>query len=192
MAFRFPHPFENVVDAIKDAADPDTKEDGSLAIQLMNENNHAVEDQLAEPVLDTVFDSYTGSFAGSTTPSFDMVVPLTRGGLWSLSCLMYVGGSTDDSPSPTKVPYVSLDIYGPDLGIASFNNPIQMQDSPTDSTYVVQGSCSGTVLYNAESAVDITVGASAGGFRPILWRTGSTARVSLWGVRLGPVSPGLG
>lgn len=46
MAFRFPHPFENVGDAIKDALDPDTPSDGSLVAQLMNENNRAVEDAL--------------------------------------------------------------------------------------------------------------------------------------------------
>lgn len=192
MAFRFPHPFENVVDAIRDAADPDTPADGSLVTQLMNENNHAVEDRLAEPVLDTVFEVQTGSFAGSTTPSFDMVVPLTRGGLWSLSCLMYVDGSTDDTPSATKVPYVYLDIAGPALGIASFNNALEMIDSPSDGTHIVQGTCSGTVLYNADSAVDITVSARAGGFRPILWKDYASATVRLWGVRLGPVSPGLG
>lgn len=46
MAFRFPHPFENVVDAIKDALDPDTPADGSLVTQLMNENNRAIEDAI--------------------------------------------------------------------------------------------------------------------------------------------------
>lgn len=46
MDFRFPHPFESVVDAIKDALDPDTPADGGLVAQLMNENNRAIEDAL--------------------------------------------------------------------------------------------------------------------------------------------------
>ncbi len=50
MEFRFPHPFENVVDAIKAAADPGNPEDGGLAVQLLNENNHAIEDRLSAPV----------------------------------------------------------------------------------------------------------------------------------------------
>jgi len=40
MGFRFPHPSENIVDALKG-------EDGRLVAQLMNENNRAVEDHLA-------------------------------------------------------------------------------------------------------------------------------------------------
>lgn len=46
MNFRFPHPFENIGDAIKDALDPETPADGSLVIQLMNENNRAIEDAI--------------------------------------------------------------------------------------------------------------------------------------------------
>ena len=49
MNFRFPHPFENVGDAIKDALDPDTPSDGSLVTKLMNENNRAVEDAMSGP-----------------------------------------------------------------------------------------------------------------------------------------------
>ena len=60
MGFRFPHPFENIGDAIKDALDPDTPADGGLAVQLMNENNRAVEDALSA-MGSGAFDSASGT-----------------------------------------------------------------------------------------------------------------------------------
>jgi len=46
MDFRFPHPAENIGNAVRDVFNPDTPADGSLVEQLMNENNRAVEDAL--------------------------------------------------------------------------------------------------------------------------------------------------
>lgn len=66
MEFRFPHPFENIGDAVKDALNPDTDADGSLVGQLMNENNRAIEDYLNVVVSGNVVTS-----SGSHGPGVD-------------------------------------------------------------------------------------------------------------------------
>lgn len=186
MDFRFPHPFENVVDAIKDAADPDTPEDGSLAIQLMNENNRAVEDRLAEQVLDTVYDTQTGEISG-TASSFDMVTTLPREGLWQLNVTAYIEGNTPDGPPDFA--YAYMDVAG-DAGLVSIENPILLVDDGFGD-YTIKARWSTSVLYNADTELDITTTLGNGLGNTCAWDTGITSRLQLWGVRLGPVSPGL-
>jgi len=190
MEFRFPHPLENIVDAIKAAADPGNPEDGGLAMQLLNENNHALEDQLGEQVLTTVKDTQTGSLTG-TSSSFDMVTTLPSEGLWVLSVVAYIDGATDDDPP--KVAYAYMDVAG-DVGLVSIGNPILLMPRASDSTNTIQARWGVTVLYNADTELDITTTLSNGNTLtyPVSWRPWFTSSLKLWGVRLGPVSPGLG
>jgi hypothetical protein len=44
--FRVPHPFQNIGDAIKDAFDPNTPDSTDRVVQLMDENNRAIEDAI--------------------------------------------------------------------------------------------------------------------------------------------------
>ena len=79
MDFRFPHPFENIGDAIKDAVNPDTTADGSFPAQLMNENNRAIEDALAGIVPGTTIVTSGNTATDTGDPASCVFSPATRG-----------------------------------------------------------------------------------------------------------------
>ncbi len=99
MGFRFPHPAENIGDAVRDALNPDTPADGSLVIQLMNENNRAVEDGFGSqteptpPPDQTIYGTNADMFSGDTL-SLDLPTGhmwlVEAGGIWH-----DVGGGDD-------------------------------------------------------------------------------------------------
>lgn len=95
MDFRFPHSAENIGAAVRDAVNPETSEDGSLVIQLMNENNRAVEDAFQDsgytppsPPDQTIYSTQTTI---DTFDTFEWSDPPT-GNLWRV---MVIGNWVD-------------------------------------------------------------------------------------------------
>lgn len=186
MAFRFPHPLENVVDAIKDAADPDTKEDGGLAIQLMNENNHAVEDHLDNPA---VYYDLVGTLSG-TSDSFTVSGQIPKSGLWLVGVGLSFNTSSADT-FPSKVAYIRMDVSAFSAGIIYVENVVPMIPNPSASGSLLGGSWYASTIFTAPSFGDIQVEVNTtSSLNTANWDSSSIG-VDLWAVRLGPGVGGL-
>lgn len=207
MGFRFPHPFENVVDAIKAAADPGNPEDGGLAMQLLNENNHALEDQLGDlddaddSDMDFISEQGYGTISG-TGGSFSVPFSLPSEGLWLLTPKFdpHFGARIEVAAGDSG--YIGI---GVSAAIPAGNSwsesvvhPLAMpyRSSPTNvSLRTLAGSwrapfvydtnfLEGTAAERLAMSIDVTGGATG------TWSSasggGALINVRLYGVRLGP------